>query len=37
MPDVKSRPRPAVDIQLQLPQLVDQAADLARYILAGNP
>jgi hypothetical protein len=37
MPDLKSRRRPALDVELQLPQLVDQAADLTRYILAGNP
>ena len=37
MPDVKARPRPAVDVQWQLPQLVDAAADLTRYILADNP
>ena len=28
--------RPAVDVELQLPQLVDAAADLTRYILAAD-
>ena len=37
MPDLKSRQRPAVDVQLQLPQLVEEAADLTRYILAADP
>ena len=37
MPDVKAPHPPAVDIQLQLPQLVDAAADLSRYILAADP
>jgi len=34
--ETDARPRPAVDVQLQLPQLVDAAADLTHYILADN-
>ena len=37
MPDLKSRQRPAVDLQSKLPQLVEEAADLTRYILAADP